>query len=63
MKLDNYENAVKDSEGNLENFTLAVGGKDFVCECGCNVLHKPNKNDLNIYKCNCCNTTFKKVLK
>lgn len=61
--IDKFENAIKDSDGNVESFTLTVGGKDFFCRCGCNVLYKPNKNDLSIYKCNCCGTTFKDASK
>ena len=56
---DKYQNALKDSDGNVESFTLTIAGKDFFCKCGCNILHKPNMNDLTIYKCNGCGTTYK----
>lgn len=65
--LDNYltENppklpikAVRDENGNLENFQVKIAGKHHRCECGCNVFHKPDDNNLDIYECNACGVQF-----
>lgn len=41
-----------------EEFTLKVAGKRFFCSCGCNVFHKPDNKNLELYRCNCCETEF-----
>lgn len=48
-------------DGSLENFTLPIKGKLQFCpnNCGCNVFHKPDDKNLNLYKCNSCNCKFK----
>lgn len=51
-------NAVCNDDGTLRNFTLRIDGKIFRCECGCNVFHKPDRNDVNLYKCNGCGQEF-----
>jgi len=56
--MDKYENAVKTKEGKLENFTLKIQGKPFRCDCFCNVFHKPDKQNLYLYKCNRCGSEF-----
>lgn len=58
--IDKYKNAVKLEDGSVEAFVLTVEGKDFFCECGCNVFHKPNIDDLSIYGCNGCNRKYKR---
>lgn len=49
---------VRDERGNLENFLIKVAGLPFKCTCGCNVFHKPDSNDLDLYQCNACETKF-----
>lgn len=50
--------AVLTEDGKIESFTLTVGGKSFRCQCGANCFHKPDRNDLDKYRCNSCNTTY-----
>lgn len=50
--------AVRAADGTLENFTLKVAGKPFRCACKCNVFHKPDNQDLNLYACNACGQEF-----
>jgi predicted SprT family Zn-dependent metalloprotease len=45
-------------DGTLHNFTLRVGGKPYRCACGCNVFHKPDREDLGLYQCNACEQQF-----
>ncbi|HHX6500967.1 TPA: hypothetical protein ACVGJ1_002840 [Pseudomonas aeruginosa] len=45
-------------DGSLENFMVKVGGKPFRCSCGCNVFHKPNRDEPEHYKCNSCGTEY-----
>ena len=54
----NYENAVKHEDGSLHNFTVRIKGGNFSCGCGCNVFHKPDKENLDLYKCNSCGSEF-----
>lgn len=54
----NFDNAVKNDDGSLENFLLRINGKGFRCECGCNVFHIPDKANPDVYKCNACTATF-----
>ena len=51
--------AVLTEDGKIKSFTLIVGGKDFFCKCGCNCFHKPDRTDLNKYRCNSCDITYK----
>lgn len=56
-----YSKAVLHEDGTLHNFTLKVAGVAYHCpmhECGCNCFHKPDRTDLNIYRCNSCGATF-----
>ena len=55
---DKFCNAVCNDDGTLRNFTLRIDGKSFRCECGCNVFHKPDRNNVNLYKCNGCGQEF-----
>lgn len=55
---EKYKNAVKLEDGKLANFTMKIKGKPFYCQCGCNVFHKPDKGNLERYKCNCCDVEF-----
>jgi len=57
-KPENYTNPVLDETGKLENFTVRIEGKFFRCNCRCNVFHKPDKNHLELYKCNACGQTY-----
>jgi hypothetical protein len=57
-KEDKHKNSVKDEDGSLYNFTPRINGTMFRCSCGCNVFHKPNKEDLDLYKCNGCGTLY-----
>lgn len=41
-------------DGKLENFMPKVNWEFFRCECGCNVFHKPNKLNLDLFECNGC---------
>lgn len=43
---------VVDADGNLENFLLRIVGKPYRCTCWCNVFHKPDRDNLNLYECN-----------
>lgn len=38
-------------EEEILNFTLKVAGKPFRCSCGCNVFHKPEKENPEKYEC------------
>ena len=49
---------VRTPDGNIEQFTLKVGGKPFRCSCGCNVFHKPDRRRLDLFECNACGTWF-----
>jgi hypothetical protein len=49
---------VSHPDGRLHEFMLRVGGKRFFCPCGCNVFHKPDNREPELYQCNCCNTQF-----
>ncbi|QAX98282.1 hypothetical protein EcSzw1_67 [Escherichia phage EcSzw_1] len=57
-KEDKFKNAVRTEDGKVESFTLKVGGKPFHCRCGANCFHKPNKDDLELYTCNSCDTWY-----
>ena len=46
-------------DGGLHQFMLKVGGKHFRCECGCNVFHKPDDADLELYECNSCGNWYR----
>lgn len=57
-KEDKFKNAVRTEDGKVESFVLTVGGKPFDCRCGANCFHKPNKEDLNLFACNSCDTWY-----
>lgn len=57
-KEDKFKNAVRTEDGNVKSFILNVGGKPFRCRCGANCFHKPNKDDLELYACNSCDTWY-----
>jgi hypothetical protein len=46
------------SDGTLHQFILKIDGKRYFCECKCNVFHKPDKNNLDLYQCNGCSHRF-----
>lgn len=50
--------AVKNPDGSIENFMPKVNGKSFRCNCGCNVFHKPDDKDPDLYECNACGAWF-----
>lgn len=61
MSKTDYSKAVLNEDGTLHNFILTIQGTNYRCpieNCGCNVFHKPDRDDLNIYRCNSCGTTF-----
>lgn len=55
-------------DGSLWQFMPKVGGKFFRCTerltvsgsdiCGCNVFHKPDRTQLNRYRCNSCGAEY-----
>lgn len=46
--------------GQVEQFIVnTVGGHSFFCQCGCNVFHKPDRTDLDVYQCNSCGTRYR----
>ena len=44
--------------GSLYNVMAKVKGEAFRCECGCNVFHHPDKDDLSKYECNSCEARY-----
>lgn len=60
---EKFKNAVLTEDGELETFILRVDGKLFRCRCGSNCFHKPDKNDLELYECNACNTWYHSEVK
>ena len=53
-----FANAVLREDGRLHEFTLKIAGKCFFCNCDCNVFHKPDRNQPELYECNACGTRF-----
>lgn len=49
---------VRHPDGSLHQFILKVADQSFRCECGCNVFHKPDDQNLDRYKCNACGAEF-----
>jgi len=49
------------ADGSLNEFMVRIGGKSYRCGCGCNVFHKPDKDDLDLYECNACGQQFEAV--
>lgn len=63
-----------DEDGKLKQSILIVGGKSFYCDneipaqygaedgrthdCGCNIFHHPDEEDLKRYKCNSCGAEY-----
>lgn len=45
-------------DGKVADFTVRIGGKPFFCDCGCNVFHKPDDENLHLYQCNACGTQY-----
>lgn len=43
-----------------KNIVVKIGGKQFRCECGCNVFHHPSDVDdkENTYECNACKALY-----
>lgn len=50
--------AVLDEEGDVKSFTIKVEGSQFRCRCGANCFHKPDRENLDLYRCNSCYTTY-----
>jgi hypothetical protein len=47
-------------DGSLHQFMVKDStGTSFRCECGCNVFHKPDINELEMYECNACGNQYK----
>lgn len=58
--MSKYKNAVLNDDGTVKSFTISCHGEYIYCSiCGANCFHKPNKEDLSIYKCNTCDTKYK----
>lgn len=58
--MEEFENAVKNEDGSLYNTWVKLpDGKRFRCDCGCELFHKPDKNDLDLYCCNSCGTHYR----
>lgn len=53
-----FANAVLRDDGRLHEFTLKVAGRRFFCDCGCNVFHKPDRSQTELYECNACGVRF-----
>lgn len=45
-------------DGTIENFMPKIGGELFKCRCGCNIFHKPDRDDPDIYECNACGNWY-----
>ena len=45
-------------DGKLHQFLLSISNRRFRCECGCNVFHIPDDQELSRYKCNSCGAEF-----
>lgn len=58
MKRIRLNGPLLQEDGSLHQFTLKIEGQPYRCNCGCNVFHKPDQENLNIYKCNSCEETF-----
>lgn len=50
--------AVLDEDGNVKTITLKVAGKSFRCRCRANCFHHQDKENLNVYTCNSCGTSY-----
>lgn len=48
-------------EGKLHNFMLRISGRPYSCSCRCNVFHKPDRTNLELYECNACGWQFEAV--
>lgn len=59
QKEDERKPVMKD--GVLENFTVTIDGHFYRCSCGCNVYHKPDIRNLDLFKCNGCGEEFEAV--
>lgn len=40
------------------SYTIRTGKHLFRCLCGCNVFHKPDSTDTNLYQCNLCGKQY-----
>lgn len=50
---------VRMEDGSVENFTVRkTNGTLYRCSCGANVFHKPDRENLDIYRCNGCGKEF-----
>ena len=49
---------VRNPDGTIHEFVLRVSGERFFCACGCNVFHKPNEEEPELYQCNACGCQF-----
>lgn len=55
---DKAPEPVRTDDGKLENFTLRIAGSPYRCPCRCNVFHKPDRTNLDLYECNGCGQQF-----
>lgn len=54
---DKIPQPLREEDGSLKQFMFRnyqLSGRSFYCECGCNVFHRPDRENLDLYKCNCC---------
>jgi hypothetical protein len=57
----NLPQPLRTEDGRLEQFMFRnyqLSGQSFYCECGCNVFHRPDHKNLDLYQCNCCERQF-----
>lgn len=52
------ERAVLNEDGDVKTIVLKVAGKSFRCRCGANCFHHPDKENLDLYTCNSCGTSY-----
>ena len=55
---DTDQQPVRLPDGTVQQFTLRIDGKRYVCPCWCNVFHKPDRENLDVYQCNGCGQQF-----
>lgn len=55
---DKAPQPVRNADGSLENFLLRIAGQPYRCQCRCNVFHKPDRENLELYECNSCGEQF-----
>lgn len=49
-----HENTAK-----VKNVMVMIEGKSFICDCRCNVFHRPKPDDKLLYECNSCGERYR----